>query len=35
MIERLGSEYKVMKGAGTPDHEMKSDDDTAPGSAER
>ena len=30
MIERLGSDYKVMKGAVTPDHEMKSDDDTAP-----
>ena len=27
MIERLGSDYKVMKGAVTPDHEMKSDDD--------
>ena len=23
MIERLGSDYKVMKGAVTPDHEMK------------
>lgn len=32
MIERLGSDYKVMKGAVTPDHEMKSDDDTAPDS---